>query len=173
MLLPPIVADPRLRAPEQGKAQITPHRELAALVDEAHLAAVDRAVPGVENVASGVLVAVFLQVANEHHAGHRLALALVAALVADLDGVRIDQRFHAAKQQALLFVQHAYGICLAGLIVESPPAADGRSRGVSGPEGQRREAKENSEGADHVSIYCSVGPVCHAKLRMWARSSGG
>src|ERR1039457_1106256 len=133
LLLPRIVADPRLRTPKQRKTQIAPHRELAPPIDEAHLATVHRAILGVEDVASGVLVAVFLHSANDHHAGHRLALAFVAALVADLDRVRIDQRFHAAKKQPLLFVQQDDGLSLSGLIVAGPPAAGGRGRGVGGP----------------------------------------
>src|SRR4029079_15996334 len=79
-------AKPGLRAAEHRRADVAANVELAAVVDQLQLDAVDLAVVGIEDVTAlghRLVVGALLDVADDRHADDRLVLALVGALLAD------------------------------------------------------------------------------------------
>src|ERR1700676_2696188 len=72
---PLLLSDPGLRASEQRHADIPAHHEFLSAVVEVHLALVDLAVLGVEDLAAFPSVAIGFHAVDDRHAFHWLILA--------------------------------------------------------------------------------------------------
>src|SRR6185437_14176952 len=96
------VTNPGLRAAQQRYADIATHHQLVATIFQAHLAVVELAVFGVENLPVIPAVTVLLHAADDGHADNRLILACVGASGAAAIGlsVRVETLDHFAGKLA-------------------------------------------------------------------------
>src|SRR5690606_1047494 len=98
------------------------------------------ALVGLEDGAAGIAVALALHPADDLHAGDRLALAVVPALVAGrVRPAGIEQLDDAAAEDAvgvLAYLDDRLG--LPGFVVDGLPAALGRVGGEAGKRQQQR-----------------------------------
>src|SRR5882757_3342243 len=76
---PLLLSDPGLRASEQRHADIPAHHEFLSAVVEMHLALVDLAVLGIEDLAAFPSVAIGSHAVDDRHAFHWLILAGIGA----------------------------------------------------------------------------------------------
>src|SRR5690606_59149 len=134
-----LLADPDLRLADEGHA--AGHLQLAAALDQLHLRLVDLALVGLEDGAAGVGIAAALHSADDLHAGDRLVLAVVTALVAGRVGpAGIEQLDDAAAEAAVGGPGDFHDrLGLAGFVVDGFPAALGRVGGKR-RQAQRKQA---------------------------------
>src|SRR5271165_6166859 len=75
---------PGLRPPDQRDPDESPEYQLLPTLDQAHLALINRAGIGIEDIASAPLVADLLHPAHDDHAENGFVFALVRALIANV-----------------------------------------------------------------------------------------
>src|SRR5690606_3569473 len=118
-----LLADPDLRFADEGHA--AGHLELAAALDQFHLRLVHLALVGLEDGAAGIRIALGLHPADDLHAGDRLALAVVPALIAGrVRPAGIEQLDDAAAEGAVGGLRDLDDrLGLPGFVVDGLPAA--------------------------------------------------
>src|SRR5690606_34961083 len=166
--------------------------QLPAAVDQGQLGLVHLALVGLEDGAAGILAAaVGLHSADDLHAGDRLALAVVTALVAGRVGAAgVDQFDDPAAEAAVGGLGDLdVGLGLAGLAVDGLPAADDRIGGRGGHrgQGQKRQGEAGQQGLAHVFLpdadglpdaaglasYTSIRPRTADRMRTLRGAAGG
>src|SRR5690606_38136895 len=167
------LADPGLRLADEGDA--AGNLQLPAAVDQGQLGLVHLALVGLEDGAAGILAAaVGLHSADDLHAGDRLALAVVTALVAGRVGAAGVDQFDDPAAEAAVGGLGALdvGLGLASLAVDGLPAADDRIGGRVGRRGQglTRQGDAGQQGLAHFLLPDAEGLPDAAVLASCASS---